>query len=180
MRCSYCDTAYAFHGGKKRTLADIEHEVASYNTQYVTVTGGEPLVQPECLQLLTNLCDAGHKVSLETGGACSIELVDPRVYTVLDIKTPASNEEPKNLYSNLEHIKPTDSLKFVICNQQDYEWSREFVRERQLMKRCEIFFSPSANELNPTELAEWILRDQLPIRMQIQLHKILWEDAEGR
>jgi len=180
MRCSYCDTAYAFHGGKKWEIEDILKEVGKYNAEYVTVTGGEPLAQPQCHELMTELCDKGYKVSLETGGAISIENVDKRVYVVLDIKTPASNEEPNNKYENLAFIKSTDCLKFVICDEQDYQWSKTFVAEKALDQKCEVFFSPSADQLSPTELADWIVRDQLPVRMQIQLHKLLWANEAGR
>lgn len=180
MRCSYCDTAYAFHGGEKQEISDILQQVAQYNTRHVTVTGGEPLAQPECQDLLQDLCDAGYQVSLETGGALPIEKVDSRVYVVLDIKTPASNEEGKNHYDNLDHIKATDCLKFVICDEQDYVWSTKFVEQKKLHEKCDVFFSPSADQLNPTQLADWIVRDQLPVRMQIQLHKLLWNDAQGR
>lgn len=180
MRCSYCDTAYAFHGGRKLELGDIMQEVAKYKAKHVTVTGGEPLAQPECLTLMSELCDAGYNVSLETGGAMPIKDVDPRVYVVLDIKTPASQEEPNNRYENLEYIKASDCLKFVICNENDYQWSKQFVAERGLASHCDVFFSPSADELNPTELADWIVRDQLPVRLQIQLHKLLWANEAGR
>ena len=180
MRCSYCDTAYAFHGGQKHEVQDILNEVAQYNTQHVTVTGGEPLAQPECHQLMKELCDAGYKVSLETGGAMLIRDVDPRVYVVLDVKTPASNEEHNNRYENLDQIKASDCLKFVICNEADYQWSKEFVAQRALDQKCDVFFSPSADELNPTDLADWIVRDQLPVRLQIQLHKLLWANEAGR
>ena len=179
MRCSYCDTAYAFHGGSKMSLEDVVAEVQQYNAKHVTVTGGEPLAQPVCHELLTTLCDLGYKVSLETGGAMDISKVDPRVYVVLDIKTPASNEEPNNTYSNLDHIKSSDCLKFVICNEDDYRWSKEFVMQRELNNKCDVFFSPSADQLSATQLADWIIQDQLPVRMQIQLHKILWQDQKG-
>lgn len=180
MRCSYCDTAYAFHGGKKHEIEAILKEVAQYKTKYITVTGGEPLAQSECHDLLCDLCDAGYKVSLETGGAMLIKDVDPRVYVVLDIKTPASNEEPNNRYENLDHIKQSDGLKFVICNENDYLWSKQFVNERALHEKCDVFFSPSADQLSPTTLADWIVADQIPVRMQIQLHKLLWENEAGR
>jgi 7-carboxy-7-deazaguanine synthase len=180
MRCSYCDTAYAFHGGKKHSLEEILAEVGQYNAKHVTVTGGEPLAQPNSLKLMTALCDAGYMVSLETGGAIDISAVDKRVYVVLDIKTPASNEEHNNTYSNLEHIKPSDCFKFVICNEADYQWSKQFVAERKLQDVCDVFFSPSADELSATDLADWIIRDQLPVRMQIQLHKILWANQAGK
>lgn len=180
MRCSYCDTAYAFHGGRKMELEDILTEVRKYKVQHVTVTGGEPLAQPECHDLMAALCDEGYKVSLETGGVIDISKIDPRVYVVLDVKTPASNEEPNNKYSNLDHIKASDCLKFVICNESDYEWSKDFVTTRKLNEKCDVFFSPSAEELFATDLADWIVRDQLPVRMQVQLHKILWANEAGR
>ena len=180
MRCSYCDTAYAFHGGQKRELEDILADVAQYQTKHVTVTGGEPLAQPNCHKLMSQLCDAGYSVSLETGGAMDISQVDPRVYIVLDIKTPASNEEHNNTYANLKHIKASDCLKFVICNKDDYQWSKEFVGERSLNEKCDVFFSPSADQLAARDLADWIVSDQIPVRMQIQLHKVLWENEAGR
>lgn len=180
MRCSYCDTAYAFHGGKKMLPSEIMTEVAQYNAKYVTVTGGEPLAQAESHGLMTALCDSGYNVSLETGGAMDIKDVDPRVYIVLDIKTPASNEERNNTYGNLEHIKASDCLKFVICDEADYEWSKKFVMDSDLTNVCDVFFSPSADQLSPTLLADWIVRDQLSVRLQIQLHKVLWADEAGR
>jgi len=180
MRCSYCDTAYAFHGGEKKTIDEVLAEVSQYSTKYVTVTGGEPLAQPICHDLLAALCDKGYKVSLETGNAMDVSKVDPRVYIVLDIKTPASNEEHNNKYGNLEHIKKSDCLKFVICNQTDYQWSKQLLADQSLNEKCEVFFSPSADELPATDLADWIVQDQLPVRMQVQLHKILWDNAAGR
>lgn len=180
MRCSYCDTAYAFHGGSKFELDEVVAEVGQYKAKHVTVTGGEPLAQPECHALMVALCDAGYKVSLETGGAIDIGPVDPRVYIVLDIKTPASNEEPNNKYSNLEHIKASDCLKFVICDEADYQWSKQQLVEKNLAEKCDVFFSPSADQLSPTDLADWIVRDQLAVRLQIQLHKVLWDNAAGR
>jgi len=180
MRCSYCDTAYAFEGGSKMDIEDILKEVSQYQTKHVTVTGGEPLAQPECHTLMTALCDKGYAVSLETGNAMDISKVDARVYIVLDIKTPASNEEPNNKYKNLDYIKRDDSLKFVICDEPDYLWSKQQLSERGLTEKCEILFSPSADQLSPTDLADWIIRDQLPVRMQIQLHKVLWNNQAGR
>jgi len=180
MRCSYCDTAYAFHGGKRREIDDIVSEVASYGAKHVTVTGGEPLAQPACHPLMEKLSEAGHFVSLETGGAIDISKVDERVYIVLDIKTPASNEEPNNTYSNLDHIKVTDCLKFVICDKADYQWSKDFVAKHGLTERCDVFFSPSADQLDATELADWIVEDRLAVRLQIQLHKVLWANEAGR
>ena len=180
MRCTYCDTAYAFDGGTKMDIAQILSEIGQYQTKHITVTGGEPLAQPQCHDLMTTLCDKGYEVSLETGNAMDISQVDPRVYIVLDIKTPASNEEPNNKYQNLEYIKSSDSLKFVICDESDYKWSKQQLTERGLADKCEVFFSPSADQLSPTDLADWIIRDQLPARMQIQLHKLLWNNAVGR
>ena len=180
MRCSYCDTAYAFHGGSKMEIGDILSEVSKYNTPYVTITGGEPLAQNNVHQLMTTLCDKGYEVSLETGNAIDIAEVDSRVYTVLDIKTPDSGEEKNNKYSNLDYIKSTDCLKFVICSEEDYHWSKQQLAERQLSEKCEVFFSPSAEQLPANDLADWILRDQLPVRLQIQLHKYLWNNAAGR
>jgi len=180
MRCSYCDTAYAFHGGSKMQIDEIVETVSSYNTKHVTVTGGEPLAQAQSHELMTKLCDQGYKVSLETGGAMDISKVDERVYIVLDIKTPASNEEPNNTYANLEFIKPSDCLKFVICDEEDYQWSKKFVADSDLTNVCDVFFSPSADQQSATELADWIVRDQLAVRMQIQLHKILWANEAGR
>lgn len=180
MRCSYCDTAYAFHGGQKMELDDILQRVRQYKAKHVTVTGGEPLAQPECHELMRALCDQAYKVSLETGGAIDISKVDKRVYVVLDIKTPASNEEPNNKYDNLDHIKSSDCLKFVICNESDYQWAKALVADRCLDEKCDVFFSPSADDLSATDLADWIVRDQLPVRMQVQLHKILWANQAGR
>lgn len=180
MRCTYCDTAYAFHGGQKQEIADIILQVQKYKTRHITVTGGEPLAQPECHELLTQLCDLGYKVSIETGGAMPIKEVDPRVYIVLDVKTPASSEEKNNRYENLDYIKQSDCLKFVICDRDDYLWSRKMLEQQQLEQKCEVFFSPSSSQLNPTTLADWIVEDQIPVRMQIQLHKLLWADEAGR
>lgn len=180
MRCTYCDTAYAFSGGEKWQINDIVSEVASYKTRHVTITGGEPLAQANVHPLMVALCDAGYQVSLETGNAIDISTVDPRVYIVLDIKTPASAEETNNKYSNLDHIKETDCLKFVICDEADYEWSKQRLEQGDLVDKCEVFFSPSADQLPARDLADWIVRDQLPVRMQIQLHKYLWNNEAGR
>ncbi|OYY50067.1 MAG: 7-carboxy-7-deazaguanine synthase QueE [Methylophilaceae bacterium 17-44-8] len=179
MRCTYCDTAYAFSGGSNMEIADIVHQVASYGAHYVTVTGGEPLAQKECRELLTTLCDAGYSVSIETGGAMNIAVVDPRVSIILDIKTPASNESENNLWSNLEHLKMTDEVKFVVCNHEDYDWAKQKLSELKLTEKCPVLFSPSYQELNATELASWILADKLPVRMQVQLHKVLWGEKPG-
>ncbi len=180
LRCGYCDTEYAFYGGEKREISDIVAEVAAYQPRYVTVTGGEPLAQNSCRELLTALCDLNAEVSLETSGAMDISNIDPRVVRVMDLKTPASNEESKNRYSNLDLLTGKDQLKFVICNRDDYDWSVAKLAEYQLPQRCEILFSPVHGDLSPTDLAEWIIQDNLPVRMQIQLHKYLWQDAQGR
>lgn len=181
MRCSYCDTAYAFEGGEIRTLEQILAEVARHAPRFVTVTGGEPLAQPNCLPLLTALCNAGYAVSLETGGALPIAPVDERVSRVLDIKTPASGEAARNLPENIEVLRRKDQVKFVIVDRGDYEWSRGFVREHELQERVEnVWFSPSHDELPAGQLADWILEDHLPVRLQVQLHKILWAEARGR
>jgi len=180
LRCGYCDTAYAFSGGNNMTIPEILQQVASFNPRYVTVTGGEPLAQKPCIDLLKELCDQGYEVSLETSGALDVSAVDPRVIKVIDIKTPGSKESSKNYLENLSHLLPKDQIKFVICDRKDYEWSRDFLTQYQLEKQCEVLFSPSYQEQPAGELADWILKDRLPVRMQIQLHKYLWGDAPGR
>ena len=180
LRCSYCDTEYAFSGGEWMTLAEIQSLIKQYSTKYVTVTGGEPLAQPDCLSLLTLLCDEGYTVSLETSGALSLEKVDSRVCKVMDIKTPTSNESGRNLWENLDFLKNGDQLKFVVCNEQDYQWSKQQVQQRELNKIVQVVFSPSYGEMDYTQLADWVLRDQLPVRFQIQLHKVLWGDQAGK
>ena len=180
LRCGYCDTEYAFTGGQKMEIADIVQQVASYNPRYVTVTGGEPLAQQTCHQLLTELCDLGVEVSLETSGAMDISQVDSRVVKVMDLKTPASKEESKNLYSNIELLSSNDQIKFVICDQGDYNWSKQKLEEYDLASRCEVLFSPIHGELEPSQLADWVIEDNLPVRMQVQLHKYLWGDEQGR
>jgi len=180
LRCGYCDTEYAFHEGRWLTVAEILGESARQAPRHVTVTGGEPLAQRPCTILLAKLCDAGYEVSLETSGAVDIARVDPRVRVVMDVKTPGSGEERKNEPANLQHLKPGDEVKFVICDRADYEWSREFVRREQLDRRCEILFSPAFGQVAPRDLAEWILADRLPVRMQLQLHKLLWGEARGK
>ena len=180
LRCVYCDTEYAFSGGELMSIGQICEQVAAYHPRYVTVTGGEPLAQPDCLALLVALCDAGYEVSLETGGAISLEGVDPRVVTVLDLKTPASGESAKNDYGNIPLLKPRDQVKFVICDRQDYEWARFKLDEYDLEGRVsDLLFSTSHGELGGRELAEWILADNLPVRMQLQMHKILWNNEPG-
>ena len=180
LRCQYCDTAYAFHGGKLVSLQEIIDQVASYSTDYVTVTGGEPLAQPNCLPLLKQLSDLGYRVSLETSGALPIEQVDQRVVRILDLKTPDSGEMDKNDYRNLRWLRKHDQVKFVICSRQDYEWSKFKIDEYSLPEMTnEILFSPSHGQLDATELAEWILADRLKVRFQQQLHKYLWNDEPG-
>ena len=180
LRCVYCDTEYAFSGGELFTIEQIAEQVASYAPRFVTVTGGEPLAQKNCLPLLTRLCDAGYEVSLETGGAMSLVGVDERVVTVLDLKTPASGEAQRNDYSNIALLALDDQVKFVICDRQDYEWARFKLDEYQLTDKVgDILFSPSFGQVEGRELAEWILADNLPVRMQLQLHKLLWNDEPG-
>ena len=180
LRCEYCDTAYAFKGGEWYSFADILTEVKKYNTKYITVTGGEPLAQNRCVNLLQLLCDEGYEVSLETSGALDISKVDPRVSRVMDLKTPASKEESKNLYQNIELLTAHDQLKIVICDRNDYEWAVSKIKEYDLLSRCDVIFSTSHQQLAPQELADWILEDQLAVRFQMQLHKHLWNDEPGR
>ena len=179
LRCVFCDTAYAFEGGDWFDFDAILAEVAQYETPLVCVTGGEPLAQPNCLQLLTELADAGYDVSLETSGALAIDAVDKRVSIVMDIKTPGSGEESRNRLENLPLLKADDQVKFVICDRADYEWSKQFCNEHDMRSRCEVMFSPSSGQLSPTDLAEWILSDRLQIRFQVQLHKFLWGEQPG-
>ncbi|HEV8692945.1 MAG TPA: 7-carboxy-7-deazaguanine synthase QueE [Lysobacter sp.] len=180
LRCQYCDTAYAFHGGEWWTIDDILAEVARQGVRHVCVTGGEPLSQKRCILLLQRLCDAGYEVSLETSGAIDIADVDPRVSRVLDIKTPGSLEVHRNLWSNLPLLTAHDQIKFVICSRADYDWARDIIAEQKLTDICEVLFSPSYTEVSPRELADWIVADRLPVRFQMQLHKILWNDERGR
>ena len=180
MRCVYCDTAYAFTGGQSMALEDIIEQVAGHGVRYVTVTGGEPLAQKECLVLLKQLCDAGYEVSLETGGAIDTSGVDARVAVILDIKTPGSGEVEKNLWQNLQHLKPMDEVKFVLCDRSDYDWAKQMLAEKGIADKCSVLFSPVYQQVNPTELAEWILHDKLTVRMQVQLHKILWGEVAGK
>jgi len=179
LRCQYCDTAYAFEGGEWWGIDAIVDEISGYQTRKVCVTGGEPLAQPNCHKLLEALCDADFEVSLETSGAIDISSVEPRVTVVMDIKTPGSGEVGRNLWSNLESLKSQDQLKFVICDRADYDWSRRQLLERELSDKCAVLFSPSYGQINPTELAEWILADRLQVRLQLQLHKYLWGEAPG-
>jgi 7-carboxy-7-deazaguanine synthase len=181
LRCNYCDSEYAFFGGERMELAEILDKVASYKPRHVCVTGGEPLAQPNCLPLLETLCDQGYEVSLETSGAMSIESVDTRVSRVVDLKTPDSDECSRNLYENIAFLTPNDQVKFVICSRKDYEWARLKLDECSLTDKVgDILFSPCAGRVNPTDLADWIVEDNLPVRFQVQLHKILWADEPGR
>lgn len=180
LRCHYCDTAYAFHGGQWMELDAIIDTVAQYGARHVCVTGGEPLAQKNCFPLLQRLCDAGHEVSLETSGALDITAVDPRVRRIVDIKTPASGEEARNRRENLDVLRPHDEIKFVICNRADYEWARARTVELDLPRRCTVLFSPSQDQLSPAELVQWLLDDRLPVRFQLQLHKVLWGNSPGR
>jgi 7-carboxy-7-deazaguanine synthase len=179
LRCNYCDTEYAFTGGAWMTLESICAQVAQYETRHVCVTGGEPLAQKNCISLLEQLCDAGHEVSLETSGALDIAAVDPRVSRVVDLKTPGSGEESRNLLSNLNLLTPRDQVKFVITSRADYEWARSMLKTHELPGRCEILLSPAYGLIRPDELAEWILTDRLSVRFQIQLHKLLWGERTG-
>lgn len=180
MRCVYCDTAYAFSGGSNMEIADILAKVAEYGAPYVTVTGGEPLAQKDCHVLLTALCDAGYSVSLETGGAMDIGGVDLRVSVILDIKTPESGEVKNNVWGNLAHLKKSDEVKFVLCSRADYEWAKEILATHCLADKCTVLFSPVYSQLKPADLADWVLADKLPVRMQLQLHKILWGEVAGK
>jgi 7-carboxy-7-deazaguanine synthase len=180
LRCRYCDTEYAFHAGDWLDLEDIVERVRGYGTPYVCVTGGEPLAQPNCLKLLGRLCDQGFNVSLETSGALDISSVDARVSRVVDVKTPGSQEAARNRIENFELLTQRDQLKFVICSREDYDWSKAFLQEHGLSGRCRILFSPSYEEVPPAALADWILADRLPVRFQLQLHKVLWGDIPGK
>ena len=180
LRCGYCDTAYAFTGGEKMTLAAILAEVQRYDTPYVTVTGGEPLAQPACNSLMVALLDAGYQVSLETSGALDVSGVDARVVKVMDLKTPSSGEMARNLYANIQYLTQQDQVKFVIADEVDYLWSRQQIIEHRLSERCHVLFSPVMGVMSTRTLADKILADQLPVRFQIQLHKYLWDDARGK
>jgi 7-carboxy-7-deazaguanine synthase len=180
LRCQYCDTAYAFHGGEWMSIDGVLGRVAEFTPRYVCVTGGEPLAQKNCLPLLTELCDARYRVSLETSGAMPLAGVDARVIRVVDVKTPGSGEERRNRYEDLELLRPEEQIKFVICDRADYEWSRGKVADLKLDTRCTVLFSPSAEQLPARELADWILADRLPVRFQLQLHKVLWGNVPGK
>lgn len=180
LRCQYCDTTYSFYGGEWFTLEQVLERVGSYGVRHVCVTGGEPLAQKHCLALLQALCDAGYSVSLETSGAMDISGVDARVTRVVDIKTPASNESHRNRFENFAALRQDEQIKFVICSRPDYEWSRDLLRERSLHEVSTVLFSPSYGQVEPRDLAQWILDDRLPVRLQVQLHKYLWGDTPGK
>lgn len=180
LRCVYCDSAYAFHGGQRRSIDSIMAEVQSHAVRHVTVSGGEPLAQKRCLQLLSRLCDLDFTVSLETSGALDISEVDPRVVKVMDLKTPGSAEVDRNRWENLQHLGPNDQLKFVLCDRADYDWACTQLRERSLNHLAEVLYSPSWGQLDPIDLANWIVSDRLPVRFQMQLHKLLWGDVAGK
>jgi 7-carboxy-7-deazaguanine synthase len=179
LRCVWCDTEYSFYGGQWRAIDDILAEVASHGARHVCVTGGEPLAQKRCLILLERLCAAGYEVSLETSGALDVSAVDPRVRKVMDLKAPDSGESQRNLWSNLEHLLPHDQVKIVIASRADYDWAREAVAAHGIDRRCMVLFSPVHGKVHPRELAEWIIEDKLPVRFQLQLHKLLWNDEPG-
>ncbi|HET8552051.1 MAG TPA: 7-carboxy-7-deazaguanine synthase QueE [Gammaproteobacteria bacterium] len=180
LRCRYCDTEYAFHGGDWHSIDSVIDEVGQYSARYVTVTGGEPLAQKNCGRLLTRLADAGYRVSIETSGAMPVADLDERVVRVIDVKTPDSGEAERNLAENFDVLRPQDQLKFVICSRADYDWSRQFVTESGLADRCTVLFSPSHMQQSAADLADWLLADRLPVRFQVQLHKYLWGDVPGR
>jgi 7-carboxy-7-deazaguanine synthase len=180
LRCQYCDTSYAFTGGSWWDFHAILEEISKYSTRYITVTGGEPLAQKPCYAFLRILCDKEYAVSLETSGAMDISEVDPRVVKVMDIKTPGSGEVEKNRYSNIKYLNKQDQVKFVLCNRQDYDWAKSIMQEYCLTETCEVLFSPSHDQLPLRDLAEWVLADQLPVRVQIQLHKLIWGEEPGR
>ena len=180
LRCVWCDTEYAFSGGQSLTIGDILQRVAGYNCATVCVTGGEPLAQKNCLQLLVALCDGGHSVSLETSGALDIAEVDPRVARIVDVKAPGSGEQAKNRWENVELLTAGDELKFVLASREDYDWAVSACRQRRLFERCPVLFSPVQGQLDPAQLAQWIMDDRLPVRFQLQLHKLLWGNTKGR
>ena len=180
LRCTYCDTTYAFTGGTTRGLSEILNTVAEFGVKHVCVTGGEPLAQKGCLELLTQLCDFGYNVSLETSGALDVAQVDKRVVKVVDLKTPSSGEAARNRYENIEYLLPTDQVKLVISNRDDYDWAKAVVERYRLTQRCTVLFSPVQGQLTPRQLADWIVEERLPVRFQIQLHKYLWGDEPGR
>lgn len=180
LRCRYCDTAYAFHEGDRQSIDQIMQAISVWRVRHVTVTGGEPLAQKTCLDLLTHLCNEGYEVSLETSGAIDVSGVDPRVMKIVDLKTPASGEADKNRYENLDWLHNPDQIKLVICDRADYDWAKKLLQDKKLHEICEVLFSPAHGDLEAKTLADWILEDRLPVRFQIQLHKYLWGNARGK
>lgn len=180
LRCGYCDTSYAFSGGKSMSIDSVIDQVTQFLPHYVTVTGGEPLAQASCQPLLTALCDCGYSVSLETSGALDISRVDHRVSRIVDIKTPGSGEVEKNCWKNLDYLTAQDELKFVLCDENDYQWAKQVMSDHNLDQICPILFSPVFHQLDPAALAAWILRDNLPVRLQLQLHKLIWGECAGK
>lgn len=180
LRCQYCDTAYAFQGGKMMSLEEIIETVKIFKTKYITITGGEPLAQPLCFDLMNQLCNLNYCVSLETSGALDVSKVDKRVIKVIDLKTPGSSEIERNHWQNIEYLLPHDQIKFVICDREDYQWAKKMINTYRLTDRCEVLFSPSYQQINNDELADWILQDQLPVRFQLQMHKYIWGDVAGK
>jgi 7-carboxy-7-deazaguanine synthase len=180
LRCQYCDTQYAFYGGEWFSIEQVLERVAAFDTRHVCVTGGEPLAQKNCIELLRRLCDAGYRVSLETSGAIDIGKVDERVVRVVDVKTPGSGEAQRNRLENLELLRADEQIKFVLCSREDFEWAKELLRARALNERCTVLFSPSHGQVEARDLAQWVLDERLPVRLQVQLHKYLWGDTPGR
>ena len=180
LRCGYCDTEYAFHGGQEQNISDIIAEVKRIGARYINVTGGEPLAQKRVHDLMRQLCDLGYQVSLETSGALDISAVDPRVVKVLDVKTPGSGEQSKNKLGNYALLNKGDQVKYVICDEADFHWSKEHMQQHQLQEKCEVLFSPVQGRLAAKDLADWVLQEKLPVRFQIQLHKYLWGDQPGK
>jgi 7-carboxy-7-deazaguanine synthase len=180
LRCTYCDSEYAFYGGQWHDLDGILQQVRSHGVQHVCVTGGEPLAQKNCLPFLTQLCDEGYTVSLETSGAMDISEVDARVRRIVDLKTPGSGEQARNRWENIPLLASLDEVKFVLCSREDYDWAKQIVRQHTLQQRCSVLFSPCQDQLNPTDLANWIVQDRLPVRFQLQLHKLLWGNVPGK
>ncbi len=180
LRCQYCDTAYAFKGGEVLSIDEIITKVTKYKSKNICVTGGEPLAQPNCQNLITKLCDLNYKVSIETSGAIPIANIDKRATIVMDLKTPDSQEENKNNYTNIDYLKSQDEIKFVICSRNDYDWACQTIHKYDLTNKAKVLFSASWQQLNPTELADWIIQDSLEVRFQLQLHKVLWNDEPGR
>lgn len=180
LRCQYCDTAYAFKGGKILSINEIIQQVNQYKAKNICITGGEPLAQINCHNLILALCDLDYNVSIETSGALDISNIDKRAHIVMDLKTPGSKEENKNLYTNIDYLKPEDEIKFVICDRNDYDWALDIMHKYNLTNKSKVLFSASWQQLNPTELADWIIQDRVEVRFQLQLHKILWNDAPGR